>query len=233
MTILTSKQKTAKKDYLGKNCKIFLPLNEGSGSSFTDIAGGIVISGLSVGHTVPNAVTMYGSSITSGIMPTIPAGKNIISFVTNIVNTSSSQNVVSIGTTTTYAIQFSQNGLIAIDGTSYNAAFGGTDVSGESKIRAVTWNGETGEIRSYSGDNGGAVAFRNTVDGSASAGKDIVLPNMLQLGGSAAFIADYYGLALIVTDSLPDDSDLISMLDWTYQQQIIGNKVIHPDFANY
>lgn len=238
MSILTHTMKTAKKDYLGENAKIFFPFNEGSGSVFTNIVDGMTITGLSPTHAVPHAATFYtgtsASAPTSGSLPSVPAGKSVIVFVVNIIDISSSQNVVQIGNTASgTGFGMTASFVINKSGTgSISAAFSATDTSGQSRLRGGTWNGVTGELRSYSGINAGSVAFDNTEDAFGFVGS-LDLDNLIQVGSSASFIPDFYGLAMLIVDDLPEETDLLEFLDWTYQELLQGHKLIDPRLAAF
>ena len=240
MSILTHKMKTARKDYLGDNCKLFFPFNEGSGTQVADIVGGVKTTFDSATYNVPHTITGHqfttGSAAPDeGVMPTISKGKHIIALTSGVIPTGGAAfAAVNFGSTltTNAGIELTASGTVSNAGVVQTSVSFGTLNTGDKAIRCLTFNNSTGELRAYSGISTGSVAFANTADASAHIGA-FELTNSIQIGNNSTFIADWYLAALLVVDTLPSDSDLTSMLDWTLAQNIVGHKVIHPDFAKY
>ena len=240
MSILTHKMKTARKDYLGDNCKLFFPFNGGSGAQVTDIVGGVKTTFDSATHNVPHAITGHqfttgNTAPNEGTIPTIPKGKHIIALTSGIIPTGGpafGQIVFGQTSISDAGVAISSAGGVSNKGIASTSAAFGTLSAGDKAIRCFTFNNSTGELRTYSGISTGSVSFANTTDASAHIGA-LELTNSLQIGNNSTFVADWYVAAILVVNSLPSDSDLTSMLDWTLAQNIVGHKVIHPDFAKY
>lgn len=225
MSILTQKMVTAKAEFLTPNSAFFMPFNEGSGNVFTDLVSGSSITMDSAAHTKPHAATTVQDTSTSiNGMPS-PVGKNIIAFFIFTPVTSSAFATVAIGVTTfVITLDGSQVLINSSKGSAVTATVAGVTL-GQTAIVACTFNKDTGELRSFVGVNGGVVSFENTADAAIHL-DETEFSNQLQLGFSASFVPDYYTAYMHFPDVLPSDSDLITYLDWNYQQVLKGHKVI-------
>lgn len=227
MSILTHKMKTARKDYLGANCKVFFPFNEGSGTDITDIASGGVITAAPT-FTVPHAVTV-GVSDTTFVLTSKPANKHLISFVIAKVNTSPAFCEFR-SSSTSDGFSIASTAAIKKSGVTHAVTYSSVSTTSVS-CRAFTADTQTGELRLFYGDTATPISFDVSGTNAQAAGA-LSLDNGFVVG-NAAFPSDFYLGAVFYTDTLPTDSDMETMLQWTFDKARLGDKIVHPDFALY
>jgi len=233
MSIYTTRQKTASKDFLGDNCKLFMPFNEGSGTTFSDIVGDVVFTDSTAAVKKAYAASVADVSVAShtGTVPNI-AAKHVIFGCVYTPQTSSSLTNFNMGSALDFILQIRNNQaqIDSKDQTANNITLTGT--LGESMISVLTFDNSTGDFKVFAGYNGGAVSLIETQD--ASVHKDApASSNKMKIGGNTANKQDFMESFVLTPTALPTDADLITFLDWTYQQVLAGNKVLHPDLANY
>jgi len=232
MSILTHMMKTAKDDNRGANCKMWMPFNEGSGTSFGDLAGGISsqVDG-SAAHTIANTVTMGVANTTETQMPTIGEKVWVLVYMEQVVQ-SVSFCTMSMGTgsasdqkiSVTESFAAVDEGATIYQTTASSSASVGNDVF-------VAATSDLSTLTHYRGINGGTVAAVNTVDITASGNNIVFDDSSSVLIGSTAFRQHVYGVALFAfSDGLP--SDLVEGLQWMQDQWLQGHKTIYPGWKN-
>jgi len=233
MSILTHKMKTARKDYFGSNCKFFMPMNEGTGTTVTDLASGVACTSASIAHDTPHAISgnISISDQSAGTVPQL-TGAHLLMYCVGIPITNAAFFTWALGKATTGfnpSLSGSVGSINSPAGAAVTAAFAGVTAT-QTAMLAFTFNNSTGELRSYQGVNGAGVAFNATADASLHLGQTIT-DNELSFGGIVN--QQYLICASHLLTTLPSDADLITYLDWTYQQAIVGHKVLDSRLIPY
>jgi hypothetical protein len=215
------------RDYPSIAC--FFPLDEGSGTEFSDVVRGVTAQDGSATHAVAHAATfaeiLYASPIPA---PDIPANKSAIIFVCYGVVTSVTLGGFTLGhgvdgagnsgiALTSDKLRVKKLGTATAVGTSASASTATTDV-----MLCGTFNGSTGEIRFYQNDDGAGMVFIETADASSELG-GLNINNQVTFGSIAQ---NYYGAGLILKDSLPSDAVLIAAMDSMRTDFLSGRKLI-------
>ena len=238
MTILTQTMVTERKDYAGDNLKLFFPFNEGEGTLFTDIIGGVSFSESGALHTVPHAVTLAtgvisGSPVSTGTIPKVKSGESLIIVAAHKVNVGSNFNAIGFGSTVSGKIGISLTNVVNFNNGGFNtSAAMSVGTAGQTHLRAGTFNGVTGELRGYEGLNGGSVANTGTADASAHLGA-IDFPDTIIVGDNNSFNPDVYGFAFFTVNILPAEADLLSYLDTMYSSWTRGHKITDSRLSGY
>ncbi len=229
MSDLTSKQKTAKKDYLNESSLVFFPFNDGTGNAIRDLVSDVSITTDGSTHTTPHGIVTSRVTGASTGIPDTPLHKNVIMSLVGTPNTSTAFFLFAFGNITS-GIVLEISGAQASVGSplaaAITAAIAGVTLS-QSCLVALTFNIITGELRSYAGVNGGAVSFQNTADASAFIPEDNFSP-IIKLAFSSSFKQFMQSAYMDTPDSLPAEADLLTYLDYTYQQTLVGHKIIDP-----
>ena len=232
--IITPKQRTAAKDFIGSNCEMFFPMDEGSGDIITDIANGYQFTKATIDHTLPHAVTQnFGNADRSGSKTlAIDGKKHILVFMVGKVLVNNTLFNISFGSPTDFNLNLSGAGFGSTSsaGASTAAAMA-TIAANDIVLIAGTFNKDTAELRSYHGLNGATVLNENTTDASVHLPEMDKLSNVITLGNTLAQGLMAGGLLLL--NSLPAEADLLEMLEVTHQNIINGRKWYDPRLSNY
>ena len=236
--ILTPRLRTAGKDYIGSNCSMFFPMDEGSGDTITDLVKGYQFEKAGSVFTTPHAIkqSWLAGDRNDSLTLTSDATKHLLFFLVGQVDLSAGAFTFSLGTSTSFSLGLNASSF-NINSSLVDPALNpvisvamDTIVSTDVVLVAGTLNKDTGEIRSYNGING-AVVFANTDDASGHIPVYSSMANNLALGSG---LAQYYMSAgVLYLNSLPAEADLLDMLEVTRQNIIAGHKWYDPRLSNY
>ena len=233
MTILTSKAKTARKDYLGDNSKMFIPFNEGIGDTVKELVSGVDLTTEGSTHSVAHAITTsIAVTQEQEKFKELSGGDNIIFGFIVTPNTSAGFAIIALGSPSTgFFVKCDGTGVMvgSDEGGDVNAPVSGVTL-GQSAIVVGTYNGTSGELRSYVGVNGGSVAFGSTTDASIHIPEKL-FKKQIQIDFSYSFKQDHYLYFCETPNALPSEADLLAALDWTYTKSLQGHKVLHPTIS--
>lgn len=233
MTILTSRAKTARKDFLGGNSKIFIPFNDGSGDTIKELVSGVNLTTEGSTHSVAHAIT---TSITNLVedekLKSLKGSDNIIFGFVVTPNTSQGFALIEFGSSGSgFSVKCDGAGVSVNSdkGSGVAASVSGVTL-GQSTIVVGTYNGASGELRSYVGANGGSVIFDSTSDASIHIPEES-FKKQIKIDFSSSFKQDHYLYFCETPDVLPSEADLLAALDWTYAKALSGHKVLHSTIS--
>ena len=233
MTILTSKAKTARKDFLGGNSKIFIPFNDGSGDTIKELVSGVNLTTEGSTHSVAHAITTsIVNAASDEKLKSLKGSDNIIFGFVVTPNTSLGFALVDFGSLGSgFSVKCDGTGVSVNSdkGGAVNASVAGVTL-GQSAIVVGTYNSSSGELRSYVGVNGGSVVFDSTSDASIHIPEKSFV-KQIKIDFSLSFKQDHYLYFCETPDSLPSEADLLAALDWTYAKALSGHKVLHPTIS--
>lgn len=233
MTILTQKMLTARKDYAGESLKRFFPFNDGAGTTIQEAVTGGTITPDAVSWTVAHAaedISAQAKALSEGGSIVVSAGKSIIFGATVITPTGGAAFAQLAFGGASGQVSLTASAVINTDRDTQVTASFASATAGQTNFRLMTFNGVSGVLSAYSGNNGGAVAKDNTADASVHLG-EITLNNSWTIG-NATFPPDFYAGFLYVVDELPTDSEILTASDWMYAEHVKGHKVLYPDWQD-
>lgn len=236
MSILTPKMALARKENVPASCVMWFPCAEGSGNDIADVVGGIILTdNATAGHDVPHAIEfVHTGDIETGVAPSLAAGKSVVMLDVVIPGTLGSAggatNLIGDSTNAYIGIQSTGFGVKKEGQTATIAAFQ-TLTATEKFVRVGTFNGATGLISSYSGNDGSACAADNTANGAVHVG-GISLSDTWLMGDVGVGDGKVYGSLWIYCDTLPDEDTLLAAADWAYVNWTNGVKLFPPQLKD-
>lgn len=227
MSILTNKMMTASKRNISPACKIWFPCNEGSGSTMTDIVGGVVLTDAGAAYATPHAITSIVSTATSGTL-SIPAGKHVYMLYGSLVVTAG-LNKCLIGTAAGARLSIAGTGSHSVEDDDGNEA---TDTAtaftdAQEAFVGLYLNGLTGDLTTYESINGAGMSANTTVAASVTGSLTMDLTAGFKL--NQATDSDTYGIAVWAFDSA--QADVVTAFEWMRVAWTAGRKEHYPAWA--
>ena len=235
--ILTNKQRTHGNgvfapDYIGDNCEMFFPFDEGSGTVLRSVVNGYEYTKAGIDFTVPHAVkgNFAGTDRSDSVVLTPKVNKHVVMFYLSTVDINSSVNTFNLGGQTSFILSLQLNNVSVNSSLAASVSLTpDTIVTTDTVMAALTFNKDTGEAKLLNGING-AVVLADTQDASAHLPAYGDMTDIITLG---TFTMSSYGAAVLFTDSLPTDADMISMMEATRLNFLSGKKYYDPRLSNY
>lgn len=236
MSILTPKMALARKENVPASCVAWFPCADGSGNDIADVVGGIILTdNATAGHDTPHAIEfVHTGGIEAGAAPSLAAGKSVVMLDVVIPGALGSAGGATnlIGNTEVANIGVVSNGFgVKKSGQTDTVANFQTLTATEKFVRVGTFNGVTGLISSYSGNDGAACALDNTADGAVHIG-GITPPSNWSLGDTGIGDGKVYGSLWLYCDTLPDEATLLAAADWAYVNWTNGVKLFPPQLKD-
>lgn len=236
MSILTPKMTLARKENVPSSCVMWFPCAEGSGNDIVDVIGGITLTdNVAAEHTTPHAIQIvHTGAIEAGTPPSLAAGKSVVMLDVCIPGTLGSAGGASnfLGDATTAYLGVVGPGFgVKKSGQTATVANFQTLTATEKFVRVGTFDGATGLVSAYSGNDGVACALDNTADGAVHIG-GITPPSNWSLGDTGIGDGKVYGSLWLYCDTLPDEATLLAAADWAYVNWTNGVKLFPPQLKD-
>lgn len=236
MSILTPKMTLARRENVPASCVMWFPCAEGSGNDIADVVGGIILTdNATAGHDVPHAIEfVHTGDIETGVAPSLAAGKSVVMLDVCIPGTLGSAGGAFnlLGEVTTAYLGVSGSGFVVRkSGQTATVANFQTLTATEKFVRVGTFDGATGLVSAYSGNDGVACALDNTADGVVHIG-GITPSSGWSLGDTGVNDGKFYGMLWLYCDTLPSAETLLAAADWAYVNWTNGVKLFPPQLKD-
>lgn len=233
MSILTPKMKYSRDlTNASPNLVCWFPFNEASGNVITDVIGGITITDDGTATYLANCITFTATgTVTSGTLPALAQGKSLI--MIDVIQSGAlagAGDVNTCGSSNSFYGMSAQATVRKSGQTQTTAAFQ-TLTNNEKFVRMMTFDGVTGVLNAYSGNDGVACALDNTADASAHIGGISPAASTWSIGSSALGDVETYGILIYHVDSLPSEAALLEAADFCYDNWTVGKKYLPPSIT--
>jgi len=239
MAILTQKMVTAKKAYMGGNCKTFFPFNEGSGTLLGEIVDGDSITDSGATHLIPHTISAYSVTTVDSSVAMNPKKSWVVAYQRKIVGLTIFDSLSLGGAGSgVQKVTMDQNGgdiLVSNSSIGTISDTATTWAAGDICFTAIAYDAATGIATFYDTKDAGSLSTGNSVDISAGKGVEFrsnTPPSVLGVSfSSASSRQDNYGIAFhIFDDVLP--SDLTVALKWLSDNWAKGHKQTYPGWKD-
>lgn len=218
-------------------CKFWLPLNEGSGESFTEhVSGEKIISNVTSDYSTPHAIQTLCPKQTLTSHERKVTGNFIALAMAEVVDSGSGTGIASFGWSSQEngAIWMGYNRCHVADGTPVNDYFsiGNPATAGDASPTDTTTPGEVylfcavrdnNILTFYRGIAGGAITQLGDTADITSMKETITLDSTIELGGGVP-AQIWYGSALLECSHIPDD--ITTRLERTAKDWLNGIKTL-------